>query len=132
MSTNKVDWAREVATAISAMKEEGAKAYTYLKQEAPEVGAEYVRWKMAESSILASVCVVGAVLLAVAAEKLRRAGTRHTPEYGGDNGYYIISAITFIASAVVFVHSDLWAIDATKCLVAPRIVIIEGIKEVVR
>lgn len=128
MSTNKVDWAAEVQSAVLAMKTEGQKAYTYVKEEAPEVGAEYVRWKLAENAITAAACVLGAVLLAVVCEKLRRAGNRsHDPGpwYFGLVGVAITS-MWLAGLSVPFV------IKATKCLVAPRVVIIEGIREVVR
>lgn len=132
MNTNKVDWAAEVQSAVLAMKEEGQKAYTFVKAEAPEVGAEYVRWKLAESTISSAAFILSAAILAVVAEKLRRAGKIHKPEYGGDNGYYIACAFMFAGSAWAAFLSVSWAISATKCLVAPRLIIIEGIKEVVR
>lgn len=122
MSTNKVDWAGEVATAVSAMKEEGAKAYTYLKQEAPEVGAEYVRWKMVESGTTVLACILFTAIIGYASKRLIKAGN----ELFGL--WVVLLPFAALFLIVAFEHSAKFA----KCLVAPRIVIIEGIKEVVR
>ncbi len=122
MNTNRVDWAAEVATAISAMKEETQKAYTYLKQEAPEVGREYVQWKMAESGFAATACIVCAAVFAYMSKKLCKRNDGHEA-----------ACIFTIPAAVILVFIAFQQAAAfTKCLVAPRIVIIEGIKEVVR
>lgn len=122
MNTNRVDWAGEVATAISAMKEETQKAYTYLKQEAPEVGREYVQWKMAESGLATAGCIVCGVALACAYRKMAKLND----ETAGFSVFPFIAAIGF--TLIAFNQAAAF----TKCLVAPRIVIIEGIKEVVR
>lgn len=122
MNTNRVDWAGEVANAISAMKEETQKAYTYLKQEAPEVGSEYVKWKMAESGFTSTACIVCAVVFACAYRKMAKLND----ETAGFSVFPFIAAVGFTLAAFKM------AGDFTKCLVAPRIVIIEGIKEVVR
>lgn len=132
MNTNKVDWAAEVQSAVLAMKEEGQKAYTFMKTEAPEVGAEYVRWKLTESTISSAALILASILLVVVAEKLRRAGKINKPEYGGDNFYYVACTIMFAGSAWATAEAVSLALSATKCLIAPRLIIIEGIKEVVR
>ena len=67
MNTNNVDWASEVQTAVLAMKEEGQKAYTFMKQEAPEVAAEYVAWKRVDSAVEVAAEMACACILAWAA-----------------------------------------------------------------
>jgi len=114
------------------MKEETQKAYTYLKQEAPEVGREYVQWKMAESAISAAAFIAISILLAVICEKLRRAGTRCKPDPFGPNPYYIMSGGVLVVAIWLAGESVPFVIKTTKCIVAPRIVIIEGIKEIVK
>jgi uncharacterized sodium:solute symporter family permease YidK len=104
------------------MKEETQKAYTYLKQEAPEVGREYVQWKMAESWLAAAACIVCACALAYAANRLWKL----------KDGLEAFAVFPFIAVIVFTLIAFMRAADFAKCLVAPRIVIIEGIKEIVK
>ena len=137
MNTNRVDWAGEVANAISAMKEETQKAYTYVKGEAPEVAREYIAWKRAESVPKAGCLVAAAIVLAAIAHKLwtKKQGT--TRGYGEDvpedmSGYYVGSGFMWILSACVMIALAVNLPEMLKPWIAPRIVIIEGIKEVVR
>ena len=135
MKTNQVDWAGEVANAISAMKEEGAKAYTYLKQEAPEVGAEYVRWQITKGAMGAAPMLVASAIAFVFAVKSYRTWKKELAEieyehHRGDWGFGAIMAC--IVSMFCLFWAFAFASVSVKAIVAPRIVIIEGIKEVVR
>lgn len=120
MNTNQVDWAGEVQSAISAMKEETQKAYTYIKQEASEVAKEYVQWKAAESSI----CLAGCLAVCVIASW----GTWRACKTGNEPA----CIITVPAALLAFALACGAGVNLAKCIVAPRIVILDGIKEVVR
>ena len=135
MNTNNVDWASEVQTAVLAMKEEGQKAYTFMKQEAPEVANEYVRWQIvkgiAGATPLAITAAIGFAFsikaygtwkkeLAEIADKYKRGG------WGFGSLMACICSLFLLGAALAA------ASTAMKALVAPRIVILEGIKEVVR
>jgi len=104
------------------MKEETQKAYTYLKQESPEVGREYVQWKMAESGLSATACIVCAAVFAYMSKKLSKR----------NNGTEAACVFTIPAAMILAFIAFQQAAAFTKCLVAPRIVIIEGIKEIVK
>lgn len=129
MSTNNVDWAAEVQTAVLAMKEEGQKAYTFMKQEAPEVAREYLRWRVVDSSIDAALALGAALLLVWFGFY---AWKKEKADRGCDLSWGMAAFVagTFGAFLVaVAIHN---CMPAVKALVAPRIVILEGIKEVVR
>ncbi len=135
MNTNQVDWAGEVQSAISAMKEETQKAYTYIKQEAPEVGREYVRWQIVKGIAGAMPLVIASALGFVFAIKAYRIWKKERVEIAdkynrGDWGSDAIMAC-FVSCFLLGVALAA-ASTAMKALVAPRIVILEGIKEVVR
>lgn len=134
MNTNKVDWASEVQSAVSAMKEEGAKAYTYMKQEAPEVAAEYLRWQMVKSftnaSIILCISIIG-FLLARKLLKLHRKAVSEMETHYLDGWLFGFCAAIVVSFTVLF-GSIAVATDGVKAIIAPRIVILEGIKGVLR
>jgi hypothetical protein len=135
MSTNQIDWAGEVATALSAMKEEGARAYTYLKQEAPEIGAEYVKWKMV-SGFAGSLPLIFASGIAFAiAVKTYRLWKKESVEIRHPydrSGFGFGSCLALAAACSLLFGAFATAATSIKCIVAPRIVLIEGIKEIVK
>lgn len=135
MNTNNVDWSSEVQTAVLAMKEEGQKAYTFMKQEAPEVAAEYVRWQIvkgvAGSAPLAIASAIGFAFAIKAYKAWKRELAEIADKYDrGDWGFGSLMAC--ILSLFMLGGALATASIAMKAIIAPRIVIIEGIKEVVR
>ena len=131
-TTNKVDWNAEVAQAVLAMKEEGQKAYTYMKSEAPEIAREYVRWQIADA--------VGSIVMGVAFFTATTVAFRKVWKWAGtmndsmdSNGTKVIggvlAAFLILGSLKIITPA---ASTITKCIVAPRIVIIEGIKSIVQ
>ena len=131
MNTNKVDWAAEVQSAVLAMKEEGQKAYTFMKQEAPEVAAEYIQLRRAES--LASliphiVCVPLLIIAAVFFFRRFRSSTNEMNKFFFM--FYGCAALAMVVMTVCFSNHVYSA--ALKPWVAPRVTLIEGIKWVVR
>ncbi len=135
MNTNRVDWAGEVATAISAMKEETQKAYTYLKQEAPEVGAEYVKWRIVKGACGAVPFAFASVIAFVFAVKAYRTWKKELGEIpkAWERGDWGFGALMACMVGCFFIGVAFFELSgAVKAIVAPRIVIIEGIKEVVR
>lgn len=135
MNTNKVDWASEVQGAVLAMKEEGQKAYTFMKQEAPEVAAEYVRWQIVKGIAGATPLALAAAIGFVLTVKFYRTWKKNLAEidsddFRGDWGFGATMA-GFVSFALLAGAFDVGS-RAAKALIAPRIVILEGIKEVVR
>jgi len=127
-TTNKVDWNAEVAKAVLAMKEEGQKAYTYMKSEASEIAQEYVRWQIADSSI--KLAIAGAVLIScgLAARKVWKLRESDSADFFAPMAIVLLPCVAVISFLIASEH----AIKIAKCLTAPRIVIIEGIKSIVR
>jgi len=129
VSTNNVDWASEVQTAVLAMKEEGQKAYTFMKQEAPEVAAEYVAWKRVDSAVEVAAEMACACILAWAASWIFKKSIHDEFERAivRTGGFFAA-----IAGFLFFIEATSDIPKAVKPWVSPRITIIEGIKEVVR
>ncbi len=126
-TTNKVDWNAEVAQAVLAMKEDGQKAYAYMKSEAPEIAQEYVRWKLAESlAYSAGWLIVIAVLAVTGRWFLKKA------KADSENPWIIGTIVCWIVGSGMLSEAIPHICAALKCLVAPRIVIIEGIKSIVQ
>ena len=126
-TTNKVDWNAEVAQAVLAMKEEGQKAYTYMKSEAPEIAREYVRWRIAESAAYAFGWLFSIGLTAALGRHFFKKHQKNS------DGPWIIGAIfCWFLSLGMLTGLIPHICTAMKCFVAPRIVIIEGIKSIVR
>mgnify|MGYP000110756053 CR=1 FL=1 len=126
-TTNKVDWNAEVAQAVLAMKEEGQKAYTYMKSEAPEIAREYVRWRLAESLAYSAGWLIPITFLAVTGKWFLKKAKADPSEP------WAVGAFACFAVSVFMLAEALPRICAAlKCLVAPRIVIIEGIKSIVQ
>ena len=137
MNTNKVDWAAEVQSAVLAMKEEGQKAYTFMKAEAPEVAAEYITWKRAGSAVEVACFITIAGALAVIAHKLWTKKPGIVNDYGVEkpedvSGYRIWAVALWLGAAAMILSMASNAPHIMKPWIAPRISIIEGIKEVVR
>ena len=135
MNTNNVDWASEVQGAVLAMKDEGQKAYTFMKQEAPEVAAEYVRWQIVKGISGATPLALAAAIGFVITVKFYRTWKKNLAEikeeyHRGEWGFGAITA-GFVSFALLAGAFDVGS-RAAKALIAPRIVILEGIKEVVR
>lgn len=138
MSTNNtpaVDWRSEVEQAVLAMKEEGQKAYTFMKQEAPEVAREYVAWQVVRGftlsvpPLLASAVAVGISIKAYRTWNKERIEIAKSWERG-EWGFGCIAAL--VVACILFGTAVKCCEQSVKALVAPRIVVLEGIKEVVR
>ena len=137
MNTNKVDWAAEVQSAVLAMKEEGQKAYTFVKAEAPEVAREYIAWKRAGSAVEVACFLAAAGVLAMVAYKLWTKKPVIVKSYGVEDpedvsGYKIGAVALWIGAAAMILNLAANSPHTMKPWLAPRITIIEGIKEVVR
>jgi len=137
MNTNKVDWAAEVQSAVLAMKEEGQKAYTFMKAEAPEVAREYIAWKRAGSAVEVACFLAVAGVLAVVAYKLWTKKPGIVKSYGVEepedvSGYKIGAVFLCCGVSAVILALAANSPRTMKPWLAPRIAIIEGIKEVVR
>lgn len=128
-TTNKMDWNAEVAQAVLAMKGEGQKAYTYMKSEAPEIAREYVRWKVVEQlSYAAGWLFAIGVLFALG----RYCFKKHKEQTYSDDPWFIGACGAWFFSLMMLPAIIPHICAAMKCFVAPRIVIIEGIKSIVR
>ena len=137
MNTNKVDWAAEVQSAVLTMKEEGQKAYTFMKAEAPEVAREYIAWKRAGSAVEVACFITIAGALAVVAHKLWTKKPRIVNNYGEENledmsGYNTVAVGLWVGATAMILALAANSPRIMKPWMAPRITIIEGIKEVVR
>ena len=137
MNTNKVDWSAEVQSAVLAMKEEGQKAYTFMKSEAPEVAREYIAWKRAGSTVEVACFVMAASVLALIACKLWTKKPGIVKRYGEKvaedmDGYRIRAVFLWCCASAVILALAASSPRIMKPWLAPRIAIIEGIKEVVR
>lgn len=135
MNTNKVDWSAEVQSAVLAMKEEGQKAYTFMKQEAPEVAAEYIRWQIVKGVCWSTPLAIGAAIGFALAVKSYRMWKKELAEIKrhydqADWGAAVVFSCMF--SLMLLAGAMSHASTAIKALIAPRIVILEGIKEVVK
>lgn len=134
-TTNKVDWAAEVQQAVLAMKEEGQKAYTFMKQEAPEVADEYLHWQIFKGFAGATPLVVASIISIGIAVKAYRTWKKElaTIEYKHDRGQWGFGTLAALFAACFFLGGAMSvSTSAFKAIVAPRITILEGIKEVVR
>lgn len=137
MSTNKVDWAAEVQSAVLAMKEEGQKAYTFMKQEAPEVAREYIVWSRANTAVEFGAYLAAAGLVCLIARSLWTKKPETVVKYGQTelqdmDGYRTGAVVLFIGVAGIILAAGLNVPRILKPWLAPRIAVIEGIKEVVR
>lgn len=135
MNTNKVDWAAEVQSAVLAMKEEGQKAYTFMKTEAPEVAREYIAWQVVSGFTMSvPLLLASAVAVAVSVKAYRTwSKERVEIEKTWERGDWEVGCVfALIAACVLFASAVGVCKRSFKALVAPRIVLIEGIKEVVR
>ena len=135
MNTNKVDWAAEVQSAVLAMKEEGQKAYTFMKAEAPEVAREYIAWQVVRGFTLSiPLLLASAVFFAISVKAYRTwSEERVAIEKDWERGDWGVGCVFALAAAcVLFGVAVISCESSVKALVAPRIVLIEGIKEVVK
>jgi len=135
MNTNKVDWAAEVQSAVLAMKEEGQKAYTFMKAEAPEVAREYIAWQVVRGFTLSIPLLLASTVAVAISVKAYRTWCKERIEIEkswerGDWGVGCVFAL--VAACVLFGAAVKSCEQSVKALVAPRIVLIEGIKEVVK
>lgn len=135
MATNTVDWSAEVHGAVLAMKDEGQKAYAYLKQEAPEVANEYVRWQIVKGlSGAVPLAIASAIGFAIAVKSYQRF-KRNEVEIAdrferGDWGFGAIMACAFACALLGGAMAA--GSEAVKAIVAPRIVVIDGIGKVLK
>lgn len=137
MNTNKVDWASEVQGAVLAMKEEGQKAYTFIKQEAPEVAREYIVWKRAQCVVKPVSALIFCAIAYAVGKKMWLKQPKVFERYGEKreqdmDGYRTGAVFLFAISAALAFAVAMDAPRLLKPWIAPRITIIEGIKEVVR
>lgn len=128
--TNKLDWTTEVQGAVLAMKDEAKVAYAYVKQEAPQVAEEYVRLQALDGALTVAAAVTVYIAAFKGFKKLRKSAKSR--DFHDEFDISIGSGACALAMLLAFIMGTCGAFEAAKCLIAPRIVVIEGIGKVLK
>lgn len=115
---------KQIASLIEAARSAGSDAATFIGQQAPEVIQQMLMWEFIKWCCL-SICIfaaIGGCLLAI--KKLKEL---ENDEYG----IYPPPAVAILAAVALAPFAIGSALEAVKIKVAPKVVIMEKVKELV-
>lgn len=106
-------------------KQEVAHGYDFIKDQAPQVVKEFLLWKIAESCVWLVVWITLACVFFFFARKLSLAAPTMSDEVNRDAATAGKWAGRIVACGIIIVAVGVHAMTITKCVVAPRVYIIE-------
>lgn len=112
-------------------KQELGQGYDFVKQQAPEVVKEFIRWQIAEACVwILSFSGLAGVMFYFA-RQLKLSAANGSSSYRGDKtaGKWVMR---IVASLMLIITLGVNGMHIAKCVVAPRVFIIEYVVDMVK
>lgn len=134
------DLQAKLVTYLDSLEKGAAKVGEFAEREIPETIREWLLWLAIERFTYAAAFLVAAIVTAVIARRVAAIHRRWADEYVVKwpnslvdyTGVYVSQAIGFTVAVLCLLGVGHWAIQGTKVIVAPRVVIVEKVAELAK
>ena len=130
-----MNWEERLSKLLDGIESSVRTSSDFVAEQAPMVVQELIAWKFWSAVVIAGVFAVLAIIALTIAVKARRYALAYKPTYTCDergglmHAFAVVMALAFLGACG---GATYWSCQALKTSVAPRLVVLEEIGNIVR